>query len=82
MERPKEYPDKNTLYLNEGGTKFILYEHILGDKMRLSTTKGYETCQVPLCLENSANFVNPNESCEYGWYNTVDLTALSILVKK
>ena len=56
----KYYPHKNTLCLNKKGTTCALCGHLLGDKFRSTTTKGCETCQVPLCSSNSSKFANAN----------------------
>ena len=73
----KEYPPWNIISLNKGGTHCVLCCNILGNKIRKSTTKGCETCQVPLCSSSSNIFVNANESCEYRWHNISDLRTLS-----
>lgn len=59
------------------GFRCILCHYILKEENGTSTTKGCETCCVPLCSASSSKFKNPKELCEYMWHNVLDLKSFN-----
>ena len=76
-----DYVHTNSRSINSKGLRCILCHYILKEKSGTSTTKGCETCCVPLCSANSYKFKKPEDSCEYRWHNTLDLKSLQPVEK-
>lgn len=77
----KDYVHTNSRNYGKKGLRCILCHYILKETTGTSTTKGCETCCVPLCSATSYKFNKPEDSCEYRWHNIIDLKSLQPTAK-
>jgi hypothetical protein len=71
------YQHDNSKDYNGKGTKCTLCSGVWKLTKRNTTTKGCNICQVPLCSWNNSKFKRYEDSCEYIWHHTADLTNMS-----